>query len=246
MRLRELLQPNSSSFVNEVIDVVEPSKVDWTASPGNKAVIANWTDKSGVEVRTVFTKISPGVADLAFARKDAQGQWSFKRTGTGKESSANIFGGVASNIKDYLAKNPDITHITFGASDDPDRARLYSKMSQRAGVLGLEPVSPKDKAVLPPEYARLQRDMKQARVRSQALNQIPTLTKTPAGTPTLAKDQTYSKKYDQFMLKRISAPAAPSGGGGSSKLPLPSIPFSPGGGGGRNMHDNNPFKIPFS
>ena len=232
-------------FISEVIDVVEPSKVDWTASPDNKAVIANWTDKSGVEVRTVFTKISPGVADVAFARKDAEGQWSFKRTGTGKESSANIFGGVASNIKEYLAKNPDITHITFGASDDPARARLYAKMSQRAGILGLEPVSPKDKAVLPPEYARLQRDMKQARTQSQILNQVPTLTKTPAGTPTLAKDQPYSKKYDQFMLKRISVPTAPSSGGGSSRLPPPSMPFAPRGGSG-GMHDMNPLKIPFS
>ena len=233
-------------FISEVIDVVAPSHVDWSSSPTGKAVLANWKDKSGVEIRTVFTKISPGVADVAFARKDAEGKFSFTRTGTGKELSANIFGGVASNIKEYLAKNPDITHITFGASDDPARARLYAKMSQRASILGLEPVSPTDKAAVPPEYARLQRDMKKARTQSQILNQIPTLTKTPAGTPTLAKDQTYSKKYDQFMLKRISTPTVPSSGGGSSRLPLPSIPFSPGGGGGRNMHDNNPFKIPFS
>jgi hypothetical protein len=238
-------------FINEVIDVVAPPNVDWASSPNGKAVIANWTDKSGVEVRTVFTKISPGVADVAFARKDAEGQFSFKRTGTGKESSANIFGGVASNIKEYLAKNPDITHITFGASDDPARARLYAKMSQRAGILGLEPVSPTDKAALPPEYARLQRDMKQARAKSQVVNQVPTLTKTPAGTPTLAKDQPFTKKYDQFMLKRITAPQAPSapsprgGGGGSGSVPLGPM-MGGGGGGGRNMHDNNPFKIPFS
>jgi hypothetical protein len=115
-----------------------------------------------------------------------------------------VFGGVAANVKDYLAKNPNVTHVTFGASDDPGRSSLYSKIAQRAGALGLELVDPRDRANIPPEIRRQDK----ARVYTRALNMIPTLpapgskNTLPPPPASITLQRPYTDKYDQFILKR--------------------------------------------
>ena len=173
--------------------------------------MATWTDKTGATVQTNFLKVGNTV-DVSFTRTDAQGTPTWDRANNAGASSSSVFGGVAANVKDYLAKNPNITHVTFGASDDPERSRLYSKIAQRAGALGLELVDPKDRANIPPEI----RQQDKARVYSRALNMIPTLPSPgnkntlPPPPASIELDRPYTQKYDQFILKRQNMPAQPS------------------------------------
>ena len=113
-------------FVTEVFNLTSPQTV-W--SSGGTDTQATWTDKTGARVTTVFRKVGKTV-DVSFVRTDAQGTPTWGRANNAGGSSSSVFGGVAANLKDYLAKNPNITHVTFGASDDPERSRLYS-MGQR-------------------------------------------------------------------------------------------------------------------
>ena len=195
-------------FITEVFNLTSPQTV-W--SSGGTDTQATWTDKTGARVTTVFQKVGNTV-DVSFLRTDAQGTPTWGRANNAGASSSSVFGGVAANVKDYLAKNPNITHVTFGASNDPERSRLYSKIAQRAGALGLELVDPKDRANIPPEIRRQDK----ARVYSRALNMIPTLP-SPGNKNTLAPppasielDRPYTQKYDQFILKRQNMPAQSS------------------------------------
>ena len=187
-------------IIAEVFDLASPETV-WRTGP--TVTQATWTDKTGATVTTNFLKQGNAV-DVSFLRTDAQGTPTWGRANNAGASSSSVFGGVAANVKDYLAKNPNTTHVTFGASDDPERSRLYSKIAQRAGALGLELVDPKDRANIPPEIRRQDK----ARVYSRALNMIPTLP-SPGNKNTLAPppasielDRPYTQKYDQFILKR--------------------------------------------
>jgi hypothetical protein len=56
------------------------------------------------------------------------------------------------------------------------------------------------------------------------------------------KDQ----KHEPLVQPKPRAEPKPQPPGGSSSKAVPTMPFAPAGGGGRNMHDMNPFKIPFS
>ena len=198
----------SQEFVTEVFNLTSPQTV-W--SSGGTGTMATWTDKTGATVQTNFLKVGNTV-DVSFTRTDAQGTPTWGRANNAGGSSSSVFGGVAANVKDYLAKNPNITHVTFGASDDPERSRLYSKIAQRAGALGLELVDPKDRANIPPEIRRQDK----ARVYSRALNMIPTLPSPgnkntlPPPPASIELDRPYTQKYDQFILKRQNMPAQPS------------------------------------
>ena len=186
-------------FIAEVFNLTSPQTA-W--SSGSTGTQATWTDKTGATVTTNFLKQGNAV-DVSFTRTDAQGTPTWGRANNAGASSSSVFGGVAANVKDYLAKNPNTTHVTFGASDDPERSRLYSKIAQRAGALGLELVDPKDRANIPPEI----RQQDKARVYSRALNMIPTLP-SPGNKNILSRDikieldRPYTQKYDQFILKR--------------------------------------------
>ena len=202
-------------FITEVFDLTSP-KTDWNI--GNNTTFATWRDKTGATVTTNFLRQNNTV-DVSFTRTDSQGTPMMGRANNAGGSSSSVFGGVAANVKDYLAKNPNITHVTFGASDDPERSRLYSKIAQRAGALGLELVDPRDRANIPPEIRRQDK----ARVYTRALNMIPTLpapgskntlppppasitlptagTEKSSGTQGLVQ-RPYTDKYDQFILKR--------------------------------------------
>jgi hypothetical protein len=192
-------------FVTEVFNLTSPQTV-W--SSGGTGALATWTDKTGATVQTNFLKVGNTV-DVSFTRTDAQGTPTWGRANNAGASSSSVFGGVAANVKDYLAKNPNITHVTFGASDDPERSRLYSKIAQKAGALGLELVDPKDRANIPPEI----RQQDKARVYSRALNMIPTLPSPgnkntlPPPPASIELDRPYTQKYDQFILKRQNMPA---------------------------------------
>ena len=195
-------------IIAEVFDLTSPETAWRTGPTGTQAT---WTDKTGARVTTVFRNVGNTV-DVSFLRTDAQGTPTWGRANNAGASSSSVFGGVAANVKDYLAKNPNTTHVTFGASDDPERSRLYSKIAQRAGALGLELVDPKDRANIPPEIRRQDK----ARVYSRALNMIPTLP-SPGNKNTLAPppasielDRPYTQKYDQFILKRQNMPAQSS------------------------------------
>ena len=196
-------------FITEVFNLTSPQTV-W--SSGGTDTQATWTDKTGARVTTVFQKVGNTV-DVSFLRTDAQGTPTWGRANNAGASSSSVFGGVAANVKDYLAKNPNTTHVTFGASDDPERSRLYSKIAQRAGALGLELVDPRDRANIPPEI----RQQDKARVYSRALNVIPTLP-TPGNKNTLPPPPAsindpytpHTQKYDQFILKRQNMPAQSS------------------------------------
>jgi hypothetical protein len=187
-------------FIAEVFNLTSP-QTDW--SSGSTGTQATWTDKTGATVKTNFLKQGNAV-DVSFTRTDAQGTPTLGRANNAGASSSSVFGGVAANVKDYLAKNPNITHVTFGASDDPERSRLYSKIAQRAGALGLELVDPKDRANIPPEIRRQDK----ARVYSRALNVIPTLPSPgskntlPPPPASIELERPYTQKYDQFILKR--------------------------------------------
>jgi hypothetical protein len=154
-------------FITEVFDLTSP-KTDWNI--GNNTTFATWRDKTGATVTTNFLR-QDNTVDVSFTRTDSKGMDSMGRTNNAGGSSSSVFGGVAANVKDYLAKNPNVTHVTFGASDDPERSRLYSKIAKRAGALGLELVDPRDRANIPPEIRRQDK----ARVYTRALNMIPTL-----------------------------------------------------------------------
>jgi hypothetical protein len=202
-------------FITEVFDLTSP-KTDWNI--GNNTTFATWRDKTGATVTTNFLR-QDNTVDVSFTRTDSKGMDSMGRTNNAGGSSSSVFGGVAANVKDYLAKNPNVTHVTFGASDDPERSRLYSKIAQRAGALGLELVDPRDRANIPPEIRRLNK----ARVYTRALNMIPTLpapgskntlppppasitlptadSEKSSGTQRLVQ-RPYTDKYDQFILKR--------------------------------------------
>ena len=160
---------------------------------------ARWVDKTGATVQVYFQKLSSGnVADFGFRRSDPQGNLTIGRTNTGGAAASNIFGQVAAIVQEYLAKNPSITHLTFGASDDPARSKLYSRMAQRAGAIGMELVNPADKANMPPIVQQQQRNLKY----QNATAQLPTKT---ANSP-------YTKKYDQFVLKRQGVQTVPKQG----------------------------------
>lgn len=192
----------------EVFDTPADSVV-WKTVNSNLTV-ADWTDKTGSRVQTSFNTYAPGVVDVSFRRTDSTGNASITRTNTAGETSSSVFGGVTANVKDFLSKNPQVTYITFGASDDPARSRLYSRMAQRAGVLGLELVNPTDQANLPPAVKQQQKTRNGLVYRT--MNSIPTITKTATGMPTLTTDSPYTKKYDQFVLKRQGVQTAPRPG----------------------------------
>jgi len=202
-------------FVTEVFNLTSPQTV-W--SSGGTGALATWTDKTGATVQTNFLKVGNTV-DVSFTRTDAQGTPTWGRANNAGASSSSVFGGVAANVKDYLAKNPNITHVTFGASDDPERSRLYSKIAQRAGALGLELVDPKDRANIPPEI----RQQDKARVYSRALNMIPTLPSPgnkntlPPPPASIELNRPYTQKYDQFILKRQAA-ATPRSSSAATRL----------------------------
>jgi len=214
-------------FITEVFDLTSP-KTDWNI--GNNTTFATWRDKTGATVTTNFLR-QDNTVDVSFTRTDSQGTPIMGRANNAGGSSSSVFGGVAANVKDYLAKNPNVTHVTFGASDDPERSRLYSKIAKRAGALGLELVDPRDRANIPPEIRRQDK----ARVYTRALNMIPTLPApgskntlppppasitlpgavpdsknnlpSPASTEKSSGIQPlvqrpYTDKYDQFILKR--------------------------------------------
>jgi hypothetical protein len=196
----------AQEFIAEVFDLTSPQTY-WDS--GNTGTRATWTDKTGATVTTNFLKQGNAV-DVSFTRTDAQGTPTLGRANNAGASSSSVFGGVAANVKDYLAKNPNVTHVTFGASDDPERSRLYSKIAQRAGALGLELVDPRDRANIPPEIRR----QSKAQVYSRALNMIPTLpspgNKNTLPPPPASIDDPYTRKYDQFILKRqgLQSPSA--------------------------------------
>ena len=187
----------AQEFITEVFNLTSPQTV-W--SSGGTDTQATWTDKTGARVTTVFRKVGKTV-DVSFVRTDAQGTPTWGRANNAGGSSSSVFGGVAANLKDYLAKNPNITHVTFGASDDPERSRLYSKIAQRAGAVGLELVDPRDRANIPPEIRR----------QDKTLPTLPTLgNKNTLPPPPASIDDPYTphtQKYDQFILKRQNMPA---------------------------------------
>ena len=206
----------AKEFITEIFDLTNPPRTDWKAT--NDGVLGTWTDKTGATVITGFRR-QGNTVDVSFNRTDAQGALTLGRANNAGAASSSVFGGVAANLKDYLKANPDITHVTFGASDDPERSRLYSKIAKRAGALGLELVDPRDRANIPPEIRRQDK----ARVYTRALNMIPTLP-TPGSKNTLPPppasitlptadsekssgtqplvNRPYTDKYDQFILKR--------------------------------------------
>jgi hypothetical protein len=160
---------------------------------------ARWKDKTGATVQVYFQKLSSGnVADFGFRRSDPQGNLTIGRTNTGGAAASNIFGQVAAIVQEYLAKNPSITHLTFGASDDPARSKLYSRMAQRAGAIGMELVNPADKANMPPILQQQQRNLKYQNATAQL--------------PTKNANSPYTKKYDQFVLKRQGLAPLPKQG----------------------------------
>jgi hypothetical protein len=188
----------AKEFITEIFDLTNPPRTDWKAT--NNGVLGTWTDKTGATVITGFRR-QGNTVDVSFNRTDAQGALTLGRANNAGSASSSVFAGVAANLKDYLKANPNITHVTFGASDDPARSQLYAKMAQRAGVLGLELVDPKDLANIPPEIRQQSKD----RVYTRAVNKIPTLP-TPGSKNTVPP---YTQKYDQFVLKRQGVQTAP-------------------------------------
>lgn len=141
-----------------------------------------------------------------------------------KGNERKIFSTVINSIRDYLTKTkPEI--ITFSA-DESNRARLYKKMLQRElsafpGYTNRSTVNDLGGGFM--------------------LTKSDYMKTTPKPVSLIDPTEPFTPRHPDTTKQSQPKPS-----GGSSKLPLPSIPFSPSGGGGRNMHDNNPFKIPFS
>jgi hypothetical protein len=204
---------------------ISDPKWDPVAQGSEAPKIAQWTDKTGAPVETKFVKIAPDVATVSFTRPDAKGNPTFKRTNDAGKFSSHIFNGVANNVNDYLNDNPDVSHITFGSQNDADRTKLYSKLVKRANQIGMEPMDLTDTSSMPPTLARMTSTQDKNVAQQNALNKVPTISKTDTGTPTLTKGP--GQKYDQFVLRRapnaapVKAPVATTSVPGLDRLPNP-------------------------
>jgi hypothetical protein len=231
-------------FINEVVSLKgQPPKTVWKGdvdTEGDQVDVGVWKDPTGREVRNLFQKDGKGGAELLFDRQTASGQPSFNVTHSGKGASPAIMSGVVQNIQIYLKQNPDVKTVTF-TSSDASRTRLYNAMIDRlAPQLGMVGTAQYD--------ADLERTTYNLRNAEPGERHEPLKTqrpKRPAPEPPRPKDPN-SPGVDLTRPPRNRPSAQPQGGGGSNKMPTPSIPFSPGSGGGGGMHDMNPLKIPFS
>ena len=230
-------------FINEVVSLKgQPPKTVWKGdvdTEGDQVDVGAWQDPTGREVRNIFQKDGKGGAKLFFDRQTAKGEPSYNVTHSSKGTSPTIMTGVVQNIQVYLKQNPDVKSVTF-TSSDPSRTRLYNAMIDRlAPQMGLVGTATFE--------TDLERTVYNLRTAEPGERHEPLKTqrpKRPAPEPPRPKDPN-SPGVDLTRPPRNRPLAQPQGGGG--KMPVPSMPFSPGvGGGGRNMHDNNPFKIPFS
>jgi len=190
----------AKEFTTEAVDLVSPP-AQWSSSP--QFTTAKWTDKTGARVQTDFIKTAPGVVELSFSRSDKNGAHTMGRTDTARTGGSAIFGQVAATLKDYLAKNPDVTHVTYRAVDDPARSKLYARLAKMSGALGLEQVT--KTSDLP---AHIQQQQKAAQVDKLSRN---TIDKIPSGVgkntntlppPPASVQIGAAKPTDQFVLKR--------------------------------------------
>lgn len=183
----------AKEFTTEAVDLVSPP-AQWSSGP--TFTTAKWTDKTGARVQTDFIKTAPGVVEISFSRSDQNGAHTIGRTNTAKTGGSAIFGQVAATLKDYLSKNPDVTHVTYRAVDDPARSKLYARLAKMSGALGLEQVT--KTSDLP---AHIQQQQKAAQVDKLSRNTIDKIpSKTPV-EPQIIRPVTQGPT-DQFVLKR--------------------------------------------
>jgi hypothetical protein len=197
----------AKEFTTEAVDLVSPP-AQWSSSP--QFTTAKWTDKTGARVQTDFIKTAPGVVELSFSRSDTNGAPTIGRTNTAKTGGSAIFGQVAATLKDYLAKNPDVTHVTYRAVDDPARSKLYARLAKMSGALGLQQVT--KTSDLPQHIQQQQKAARVDKLSSNTIDRIPS--KTPVEPQIIRPihpppDLTGKGKSttDQFVLKRTGTAA---------------------------------------
>ena len=198
----------ATEFVNEAVDLVSP-KADWKITP--QFSTATWMDKTGSRIEVNFLKVAPGVVELGFSGTDKDGVPSYKRTNTAKTGGSAIFGQVAATLRDFMAKNPDITTVTFKAVDDPSRSKLYSKIVQRAGILGLQRGTTSDLPKIMQQQHKADRIDKISR---NTIDRIPSSFSKNSNTlppPPSSIQIGPAPPSDRFVLKRtaVTQPAIP-------------------------------------
>jgi hypothetical protein len=262
MRAREFIY-------KEAIDINQPpADVKWSmdtdVDDGKPVHVASFKDPKGQTVNSYFKPDDAGrSASVLFDRPNEYGRPTFDKTGRGDAS--HVFQGAVSNIKSFLDANPNIQSVNFN-SLDPTRSVLYSRMVDRhapeAGLVGSASVrDPRAGHVTDFTLSRAQQDQVHQPIYNQVRDRL---------EPKLQIDREMNRAQQARMtqaerdweVRRQQLLNAPPGSGvnltrpprartAPAPTPTPApkvnaVPFAPTMGGGRNMHDANPFKIPFS